>query len=319
MAWPILTTRRVNPVCTLGSRPAAALLHLIGELGAPFRDAIALDPLIDAVSGLASNSLAALNCDLHANDIIAKAFCIFCGPSGARFAVTVAPRGARPYASRTSVDSQQLWGNVVDKFVALDTQFKNDVFWRVREVREASQTGRPGVSLPLRDRGTNERVHTSRWHRDYRLYETDRYEIFVETHSPDAHGNQVPGDATIAMTSSDDEEALIRLSALPLPIVPNETSSQRFSVDTNNVLDRRYSGIRLETQVPNHTSAYPAGSLCNLIEIAKKLDPIDALVINWMSEHGGQVENKNNAASGLGISRDEIDGKRPLTAALSFG
>jgi len=167
-------------------------------------------------------------------------------------------------------DDQQLWGKIVDKFVTLDTQFKNDIFWRVRDISKASQGGAPGAPVRLQDRGTNNRVHTSRWHRDYPLYETDRYEIFIETHSPDAHGNQVPGDATIAMTSTDDEEGLIRLSAQPLAIVPNETTSQHFSVDNNNVLDTRYSGIRLETKVPNHTSAYPAGSLCNLTFAIRK-------------------------------------------------
>jgi len=167
--------------------------------------------------------------------------------------------------------TQQLWAKVVDKFVLLDTQFKNDVFWRVRDVSEASQPGRPGPSVALQDRNTNEKVHTSRWHRDYPLYETDRYEITVETHSPDAHGNLVPGNATIAMTSNDDEEGLIKLSAQPLPIVPNETSSQRFSVDSNNVLATRYCGIRLETQVPGHDSPYLPGSLCTLtFEVRKK-------------------------------------------------
>jgi hypothetical protein len=180
------------------------------------------------------------------------------------------PAALDPTRAQLQSDNQQLWGKVVDKFITMDTQFKNDIFWRVREVCEASQAGRPGAPVSLQDRGTNERVHTSRWHRDYELYETDRYEIFVETHSPDAHGHQVPGDATIAMTSSDDDEGLIKLSAQPLAIVPNETSSQRFSVDSNNVLDTRYSGIRLETQVPNHTSAYSAGSICNLTFAIRK-------------------------------------------------
>jgi hypothetical protein len=167
-------------------------------------------------------------------------------------------------------DNQQLWAKVVDKFVLLDTQFKNDVFWRAREICEVSRPDRPGMPLPLKDRNTNQRVHTSRWHRDYLLYETEAYEIFIETHSPGAHGNLIPGNATLAMTSSDDEEGLIKLSARPLDIVPNETSSQRFSVDTNNFLDTRYSGIRLETQVPNHASPYPPGSFCTLTFAIRK-------------------------------------------------
>lgn len=189
-----------------------------------------------------------------------------------------APLDARRAELRS--DNQQLWANVVDKFVLLDTQFKNDVFWRVREICEVSRANRPGMPLPLQDRNTNQQVHTSRWHRDYLLHDTEAYEIFIETHSPGAHGNLIPRNATMAMTSSDDEEGLIRLSARPLDIVPNETSSQRFSVDTNNFLDTRYSGIRLETQVPNHASAYPPGSLCTLtFAIRKKKSRLLASVL----------------------------------------
>src|SRR5260370_35431112 len=145
-----------------------------------------------------------------------------------------------------------------------ERQFNNEVFGRVREICEVSRVGRPGMPLPLQDRNTNQRVHTSRWHRDYLLHETEAYEIFIETHSPEAHGNLIPGNATMAMTSSDDEEGLIRLSARPLDIVPNETSSQRFSVDTNDFLDPRYSGFGLETQVPNPPCANLPGYLCTL-------------------------------------------------------
>jgi hypothetical protein len=72
------------------------------------------------------------------------------------------------------------------------------------------------------------------------------------------------------MTSEDDDEGLIKLSTNPLAIVPNETSSQRFSIDTNNAIDTRYSGVRLETQVPNRTSPYPAGSVCSLTFAIRK-------------------------------------------------
>jgi hypothetical protein len=194
--------------------------------------------------------------------------------------ISLLPTALDPSRTALRSDNQQLWGKVVDKFVILDTQFKNDIFWRVRELCGAPQTGHSSIRVPLKDRGTNERVHTSRWHRDYPLFETDRYEIFIETHSPEGHGKQIPGDATIAMTSSDDEEGLIKLSAQPLAIVPNETSSQRFTIDSNNVLDTRYSGIRLETQVPAHSSAYPPGSQCNLtFEISKKRSRLLAYVL----------------------------------------
>ncbi len=258
---PTRSARVVAAARVPGAEPASDVLHFHLQMrGFVDPDELAIPTMVQA---------------LEAGDALPF------GERGRQFAwISLLPAALDPSHDALRSDNQQLWGKVVDKFVTLDTQFKNDIFWRVREVREASQKGHRGAPVPLQDRGTNERVHTNRWHRDYSLYEADRYEIFVETHSPDAHGNQVPGDATIAMIPSDDEEGLMKLSAQPLAIVPNETSSQRFSVDTNNVLDTRHSGIKLETQVPNHATAYPPGSLCNLtFAIRKKLSRLIANIV----------------------------------------
>jgi hypothetical protein len=184
--------------------------------------------------------------------------------------ISLLPEAIRARTGGLVSDDQQLWSKVVGRLITLPTQFENDVFWRVLRICEASGGKAQESARPLRDRRTNVRVHTNRWHRDYLLYETERYEIFVQTYSPVAHGNRIPGDATIVMTSRDDDEGLIKLSANPLDIVPNETSSQRFSIDTNNAIDPRYSGVRLETQIPNRTSPYPAGSMCSLTFAIRK-------------------------------------------------
>jgi hypothetical protein len=184
--------------------------------------------------------------------------------------ISLLPEEIRARTGGLVSDNQQLWSKVVGRLITLPTQFEHDVFWRVLRICEASGGKAPESALPLRDRRTNVRAHTNRWHRDYLLHETKRYEIFVQTYAPGAYGDRVPGDATIVMTSEDDDEGLIKLSANPLAIVPNETSSQRFSIDTNNAIDTRYSGVRLETQVPNRTSPYPAGSMCSLTVAIRK-------------------------------------------------
>jgi hypothetical protein len=186
------------------------------------------------------------------------------GQPGERHAwVALLPDDIQPKKAGLITDDQRLWPRVVDKLMTLPTQFEKDVFWRVRHISSVSR-GAPPLPLPLENRKTNIRVHTTRWHRDYRLYETDRYEIFVQTYAPSAHGNSVPGNATISMTTRDDDQGLIKLSANPLDIVPNETTSQRFSIDSDAALETRYAGVRLETQIPGWTSAYPAGSVCTL-------------------------------------------------------
>jgi hypothetical protein len=162
------------------------------------------------------------------------------------------------------------WTLVVDELIK-NTQFEKDVFWRVVSVAQAPQKGNQGDVIALVDRNTNLPVHPDNWQRDYPLYETDRYILTVQTHSPSAHGNEIPGGSTIALTSMDDEQGLIKLSAQPIRIVPNEQASQSFSVDNNASLDTRYAAIALETQVPDHTSPYPAGSTCTLtVSIRKK-------------------------------------------------
>ena len=160
-------------------------------------------------------------------------------------------------------DDQTVWPSVIDKFVLLPTQFKDDVFWRVRSLSE-EKSGAPAHEVSLADRPTNARVHSDRWHRDYPLNESKRYSLMIQTYSPQAHGHNVPAGATVAMTSSDDDQGLLKLAADPLPIVPNQVDSKRFSISTDSALDTRFTGIHLETQVPDHTSKYPPGSMCSL-------------------------------------------------------
>jgi hypothetical protein len=261
---PTRTAKIVAVARIQGAEPSSDVLHFHLQMkGFIDPDAPAIAPMVQAME--AANALPFGDANQHTW-------------------VSLLPAALDARRAQLRSDNQQLWAKVVDKFVMLDTQFKNDVFWRVREICEVSRADRPGMPLPLQDRNTNQRVHTSRWHRDYLLHETEAYEIFIETHSPDTHGNLIPGNATMAMTSSDDEEGLIKLSARPLDIVPNETSSQRFSVDTNNFLDTRYSGIRLETQVPNHASAYPPGSFCTLtFAIRKKQSRLVASILFFVA------------------------------------
>jgi hypothetical protein len=168
-------------------------------------------------------------------------------------------------------DDQTPWSRVVDKLITLSTQFENDVFWRVQSLVQVSN-GQPGPKVLLKDRRTNKRVHSDGWRRDYELFETKRYAVAIQTHSPDGHGVAVPAASSIAMTSLDDDDEVLRLSADPLQIVPNQVDYKRFKLSISNdaPFDTRYTGIRLETQIRDHASAYPPGSMCSLTFSVRK-------------------------------------------------
>jgi len=133
------------------------------------------------------------------------------------------------------------------------------------------KSGARSREIALVDRSTNLQVDVQRWQRDYPLTESGRYQVEIQTYSPHAHGKNVPAGSTIAMSSKDDDQGLLKLAADPFQIVPNQTDSKRFSISTDNALDTRFTGIYLETQVPGYTSKFPAGSLCALtFSIRKK-------------------------------------------------
>jgi len=177
--------------------------------------------------------------------------------------ISLLPPAMAAHAAELVSDDQEAWPTVVDAFVLTPTQFEKDVFWRVRGLFE-EQDGAPANEVHLIDRGTNERVHPDRYRRDYPLMEAKRYLVTIQTHSPEAHGVNMQAGSTIAMTSEDDDQALLKLASDPLQIVPNQVASKRFSISTDSAIDTRFTGIHLETQVPDHTSTYPPGSECSL-------------------------------------------------------
>jgi hypothetical protein len=185
--------------------------------------------------------------------------------------ISLLPASLALKQSQLVSDDQTPWSTVVDKLIALSTQFENDVFWRVQSLVQVSN-GQPGPEVPLKDRRTNKRVHSDSWRRDYELFEAKRYAVAIQTHSPDGRGVTVPVGSSIAMTSLDDEDEVLRLSADPLQIVPNQVEYKRFKISISNdaAFDTRYTGIRLETQVQNPASAYPPGSMCSLTFSVRK-------------------------------------------------
>jgi len=177
--------------------------------------------------------------------------------------ISLLPASIFPRRDRLINDEPALWPRVIDKLVTLPTQFRNDVFWRVRSLC-AEKDGARSKEVQLVDRRSNLRVDPHGWQRDYPLLESSRYVVEVQTYSPHDHGANVPGGSTVALTSTDDDQGLLKLSPDPLPIVPNQVAEKRFSVTTDSALGSRYVGMRMETQVPNHTSQFPAGSMCTL-------------------------------------------------------
>jgi hypothetical protein len=185
--------------------------------------------------------------------------------------ISLLPAALVPKRNQLVSEDQAPWTRVVDKLITLPTQFKDDVFWRVRRLTQVTN-GQIGEDVPLRDRRTNKRVHSDSWFRDYVLYEGKRYAVAIQTHSPENHGTAVAAGSTVAMTSLDDDDAVLKLSADPMQLVPNQIDHKRFkiSISTDAAFDTRYTGIRLETQVPGYTSPYAPGSLCLLTFSVRK-------------------------------------------------
>jgi hypothetical protein len=175
--------------------------------------------------------------------------------------ISLLPASIYLQRDRLISDNPDLWSRVIDKLITLPTQFRNDVFWRVRSLSE-EKNGARSNGVDLVDRSSNQRVDPHKWQRDYPLLESNRYLVEVQTYSTHDHGGTVPGGSTVALTSTDDDQGLLKLSPDPLPIVPNQVAEKRFSVTTDSALGTRYIGMRLETQVPGHTSQFPAGSMC---------------------------------------------------------
>jgi hypothetical protein len=185
--------------------------------------------------------------------------------------ISLLPEEMHPKAATLISDDQRRWSTVVEKFITAPTQFHEDVFWRVIGINEAPRSGRTDSSqteLQLRDRKTNMRVHTNRWHRDYALKEGEKYDVCVWTYAPEGNVQHVPGDARIELTPLDDDEGLIKLAVSPLTVRPNAKACQRFSINTNAAINTRYAGVRLETQIPNRIA--PAGSMCVLTFAIRK-------------------------------------------------
>jgi hypothetical protein len=191
------------------------------------------------------------------------------GPRGVQSRwVSLLPRTLSPRRSNLVTENSVNWSKVVDAMIGKGAQFKDDVFWRICAVREVATAGvRPA---PLVKRPSNKPGDTDLWHVDYELHELKRYEIVIETHSPQAHGRNVPGDATVVLTGLDDEDTLLKLPSSPVEIVPNQSAVTRFSVAASLRIAGRTSGLRLETQIPGVVGPYPPGSSATLSVAIRK-------------------------------------------------
>lgn len=168
----------------------------------------------------------------------------------------------QPIDQRKLVSDDLLpWSSVISALVNLNSQFKNDIFWRVLDVSpDNSQNPTP---LGLVDRESNTFGDVDLWHRDFVLLDHLPYRIRIQTYSPDSHGAPVPGNA--ALSTIDDTDALLKLPANPAQLRPNVTAAIRFSLSRLTSLESKTASLQLETQVPSdNPSRWPVGSLCQL-------------------------------------------------------
>ncbi|BBX28488.1 hypothetical protein [Mycolicibacterium alvei] len=166
-------------------------------------------------------------------------------------------------------DSQDRWAAVIDRFHERDTQFSDDVFWRVRSVRRIAARSSDNDTLSLRSRRTNIVGDPDAFQRDYRIAELGKYEVSIQTHTP-GPTQRFPAGATVAFTPVEDEDGSIKLSPAPSVLRPEGNVAHRFTVATSGSPATRYPRMLLETQPPNWESKYPPGSTCTLTFAVRK-------------------------------------------------
>lgn len=184
--------------------------------------------------------------------------------------VTLVPGDQESIQDKLHTRRQDEWPNVVDAFVTKDTQFKDDVFWRVRSFERTKRY--PKTPVLQKYRSTNTHGDRNSWHKDYILHEHQRYELEIETHSPEGYSGELPANSSVRLTPSGDDNELLKPPSNPMVIVPNESATTGFSVDSDDVVDRRYVAMQIETQVPDHQSSYPPGSIAQVTFVIEK-DP----------------------------------------------
>lgn len=208
------------------------------------------------------------------------------------------------------------WSKVVDAIILQGAQFKDDVFWRVSELREVT---RKGDAKPIRliRRSNNKQGDPDRWHVDHELIELKGYEIVIETHSPQAHGRNVPGDATVAVINQDDEDTLLRIPTTPVDVVPNQSSVTQFRVASDLRISGYQTTLKLETQVPDASGPYPPGSSAVLTVAIRKerwrlilaaLLGLTAIVLGALAATLGNDAFAAKLATGIGATLSAVVG-----------
>ena len=137
-----------------------------------------------------------------------------------------------------------------------------DVFWRVRSLSGGEERC-TFHEVKLVDRSNNLRVDPHRWQRDYPLPESNRYSSRfratrptntvpprpADDRRPDFNGRRSGTTRTLARSASHRSQPGGREA-----LRGDDRQRLRYAVHR----------MRLETQVPNHTSEFPAGSMCTL-------------------------------------------------------
>lgn len=178
------------------------------------------------------------------------------------------PEAANSARDKFVTNDAGYWHSVVDQFITRDTQFADDVFWRVTSFQLTNSY--PAKNVKRSVRNTNQAGHATRWDKDYLLEHFGRYEIGVETYVPTGHAQSMPGNASLRISPRDDSEELLRIPARPTDLVPNQKTVARFHVDKTDTIGASFLSLDMETQVPGRESPYPPGSVAQLTFAVEK-------------------------------------------------
>lgn len=159
------------------------------------------------------------------------------------------------------------WPLVVDKFASSPSQFVGDVFWRVEGFDMVSSNTQE-TEIKLGKRQTNKIGSKHNFHNDYTINDLNEYAVSVRNYIPVAEERELPPHA--AISAREDTSKLLSLPEHSVALRRNATDLLKVGVSQINFLNRRYAKLVIVTELPDHKSDYPAGSLVDLtVELQK--------------------------------------------------
>ncbi|WP_157577890.1 hypothetical protein [Roseivivax halodurans] len=149
------------------------------------------------------------------------------------------------------------WPLVVDRFASAPSQFEGDVFWRFNAFSKVSSNSE-NTDMELQKRVTNKIGSIQSFHSDFLVDDLNEYAVSVRNYIPNAEEKELPPRAAISV--KEDTSKLLVLPDHNVKLRRNASDQLKVGVSQINFLNSRFAKLVVETEIPDHEGAYPAGS-----------------------------------------------------------